>query len=151
MRAGLVTLDVLEEERLGERAQRVGQHLRERLKQRLGSYEMVREVRGMGLLCGIEFTGPRRLGQRLSFEAFAKVHPGMFGQMLVRRLFRDEGILTQICGNSFMVLKVAPPLIIAPAQVEEFVEAVGRVVERMHSSTSFWTGALTLTRRLVNI
>ena len=35
----------------------------------------------------------------------------MFGQVLVMRLFRDHGILTQICGNNFMVLKVAPPLV----------------------------------------
>ena len=152
MRAGLATLDVLEEEGLGERARLGGQHLRERLRQRLGSYEMVGEIRGKGLLCGIEFRAPRRLGQRLSFEAFAKIHPAMFGQTLVMRLFRDEGILTQICGNNFMVLKVAPPLTIAPAHIDEFVEAVGRVVERMHSSsTSFWTEALILGRRAVNI
>jgi len=32
----------------------------------------------------------------------------MFGQILVMRLFRNGGVLTQICGNDFMVLKVAP-------------------------------------------
>ena len=33
----------------------------------------------------------------------------MFGQMLVMRLYRKHGILTQVCGNNVLVLKVAPP------------------------------------------
>ncbi|HTY78185.1 MAG TPA: aspartate aminotransferase family protein [Candidatus Bathyarchaeia archaeon] len=151
VRAGLATLDVLEDERLGERAHQAGQHLRDRLRQRLGSYEMVQEVRGAGLLCGVEFQAPRSLARRLSFEAFTKIHPGMFGQMLVMRLFRDENILTQICGNDFLVLKVAPPLIVTSGQIEEFVEALGVVVERMHSSTAFWNEALVLGRRAIGV
>jgi len=72
---------------------------------------MVSQVRGMGMLSGIEFTAPRQLKLRVAYEAFRHIHPGMFGQVLVMRLFRDHGILTQICGNNFMVLKVAPPLV----------------------------------------
>jgi 4-aminobutyrate aminotransferase-like enzyme len=37
---------------------------------------------------------------------------------------RAGGILTQICGNNFMVLKVAPPLIVSEQQLEEFVVAI---------------------------
>ena len=77
--------------------------LQQRLTEALSGYEMVRDVRGKGLLLGIEFTAPRRLALRVPFEAFAKLHPAMFGQILVMRLFRDGGILTQICGNDFMV------------------------------------------------
>ena len=103
---------------------------------------MVKAVRGMGLLLGIEFAAPRRLSLRVPFEAFAKIHPAMFGQILVMRLFRDHGILTQICGNDFMVLKVAPPLVVTEAQVDEFVFAIRSVVELAHSSCSFWSEAL---------
>ena len=66
------------------------------------------------------------------------------------RLFRDHGILTQICGNDFMVLKVAPPLVVTEAQVDEFVSAIRSVVELAHSSTSFWSEALGLARRAVD-
>ena len=151
MRAGLATLDVLEDERLGERAAAMGDYLRRCLAERLSSYEMVREVRGLGLLSGIEFGPPRQLRLRVSLEACSRVHPGMFGQMLVMRLFRHENVLTQICGNDFMVLKVAPPLVVTEAQVDEFVGAVARVVEHMHSSLAFWTEALALVRRMANI
>jgi len=150
MRAGLATLDVLENDQLGSRATRVGGELQRRLSDELSAYEMVKAVRGMGLLIGIEFTAPRRLALRVSFEAFSKIHPAMFGQILVMRLFRDHGMLTQICGNDFMVLKVAPPLVVTDGQVDEFVSAMRSVVELAHSSTSFWSEALGLARRTVN-
>ncbi len=151
MRAGLATLDVLEEERLGERAAAMGETLRRHLCDALSEFEMFSEVRGLGLLCGIEFKAPQQLRLKLPFEAFRKIHPGMFGQILVMRLFRDKGILTQICGNNFMVLKVAPPLVIEESQVDEFVSAIRQVVEITHTSSAFWSEALGLARRSINI
>jgi len=150
MRAGLATLDVLESEGLGARAISVGQFLRERLQTALAGYAMVKEVRGLGLFCGVEFQAPRSLTLRASFEAFMRIHPGMFGQMLVMQLFR-EGILTQICGNDFLVLKVAPPLVLQEAQVDEFVGKLAKVVESIHTSSSFWSEALGLARRVVSV
>jgi ornithine--oxo-acid transaminase len=66
-------------------------------------------------------------------------------------MFHDKGILTQICGNNFMVLKVAPPLVVSRAELNEFVAAVYDVVELMHTSASFWTEAIGLAKRAVNI
>jgi ornithine--oxo-acid transaminase len=73
---------------------------------------MVKEIRGLGLLMGIEFQAPKQLRLRIPYEAFSAIHAGMFGQIVAMRLFRDRGFLTQVCGNDFMVLKVAPPLMI---------------------------------------
>lgn len=151
MRAGLATLDVLEEEALGERAARLGGHLRRRLADALAPYEMVRSVRGAGLLSGIEFTAPRTLRLRVAFETFRRIHPAMFGQVLVMRMFRDHGILTQICGNNFMVLKAAPPLVVTEEQIAEFVDAIRRVVDLAHSSTDFWSEALGLAGRALKV
>jgi ornithine--oxo-acid transaminase len=151
MRAGLATLDALERESLGPRANTLGSELRRRLAEALSPFEMVKEVRGAGMLSGIEFTAPRSLKLRIPFEAFRRIHPGMFGQVLVMNMFRDRGFLTQICGNNFMVLKVAPPLVITEGQLDEFVSAIRSVVELAHTSTSFWSEALGMARRAVNI
>jgi ornithine--oxo-acid transaminase len=151
MRAALATLEVLEAEKLGQRASEKGEALRDRLSEGLRGYEMVKEVRGEGLLLGIEFTAPKSLRLRIPFEAFLRIHPAMFGQIVVMRLFRDSGILTQICGNNFSVLKVAPPLVVTDAQVDEFVSAVADVVELAHSSSAFWSEALGLARRAINV
>jgi ornithine--oxo-acid transaminase len=151
MRAGLATLDVLEKEGLGSRAARLGAELRTKLREELSPYEMVKEVRGLGLLSGIEFQAPEKFALKMAFEAFMKVHPAMFGQIVVMKMFREKDILTQICGNNFMVLKVAPPLVVTHQQLDRFVTATREVVHEMHTSMNFWTEALGLARRAIRI
>jgi ornithine--oxo-acid transaminase len=151
MRAGLATLDVLQHESLGVRAARLGAELRAQLAAALAPYEMVKEVRGAGMLSGIEFQAPRQLRLRVAFAAFQRIHPAMFGQVMVMRMFREKNILTQICGNNFQVLKVAPPLVVTEEQIGEFVEAVRQTVDLAHNSASFWSEALGLARRATNI
>lgn len=151
MRAGLATLDVLEREQLGPRALLLGEEFRARLRRALTDFDMVQEVRGMGLLSGIEFIPPKKLAFRALYEAFNKIHPAMFGQIVVMRMFREKGILTQICGNNFMVLKAAPPLIVTEEQLDEFVEGIRDVIAMAQTSPAFWTEALGMVRRAVNI
>lgn len=151
MRAGLATLDVLEREKLGERAARLGELFRGKLRNALAPFEIVKEVRGLGMLSGIEFGPPKRLSLRGLYEAFHQIHPAMFGQVMVMRMFREKNILTQICGNSFMVLKAAPPLVVAEEQLGEFVEAIRGIVQLADTSATFWIEALSLARRAVKI
>lgn len=151
MRAGLSTLEVLEDERLGERALETGAVFRARMQEALAGYEMVSEVRGLGFFNGIVFAQPKSLALRLSYEAFRRIHPAMFGQMLVMRLYRDHGILTQICGNNFLVLKAAPPLNASETSLDHFVTALEKVMEVIHSSKRFWQDALQLAARAVKI
>ena len=147
MRAALATLEVLENEELGQRSIEAGNYLRVRLSETLRDFEMVKEVRGVGLLIGIEFRAPSQFRLRIPYQAFTAVHPAMFGQIVVMRLFRDFGFLTQICGNNFMVLKVAPPLVVTDEQLDAFVRAARDVVELAHSPGAFWSEALGLARR----
>jgi ornithine--oxo-acid transaminase len=151
MRAGLATLELLEGERLGPRAMELGERFRQKLRRALEPYEIVREVRGLGMLNGNEFRAPKKLALRALYEAFHEIHPAMFGQMLVMRLFREKNILTQICGNNFMVLNAAPPLVITEAELDVFVHAIRDVVQLADTSISFWTAALNLAKRAINI
>lgn len=149
MRAALTTLQILEDERLGERAEEKGETLRAKLSKRLSGYEIVADIRGFGLLSAIEFRPPRSLLLRAPFESFKAIHPGMFGQVVVMRLFRDHGVLCQICGNDFLTLKVAPPLIVSDAQIDEYVDAIAAVIDDMHGSPGFWTEPLGIARRVL--
>jgi ornithine--oxo-acid transaminase len=151
MRAGLATLDVLKQEELGTRATRLGEYIREQLRRSLRDFEMVEEVRGLGLFSGIVFRAPKKMSLRVAFETFAHIHPAMFGQVLVMRLFRDHQILTQVCGNNFMVLKIAPPLTIGEHQLDRCSEVIRAVVELAHSPTVFWSEALGLARRVAGL
>jgi ornithine--oxo-acid transaminase len=119
--------------------------------QRLSRYDMVKEIRGLGMMSAIEFRAPSKFRFKLLFEAFSRIHRAMFGQVLVMRLFRDQAIFSQICGNNFMVLKVAPALMIEESQLDEFTDATESVVDLMHTSTGFWTEALGMARRVINV
>ena len=151
MRAGLATLEVLESEDLAARAERIGTELRAQLTQRLSRFEMFSEVRGLGLLNGIVMQPPTSLRLRIPFQTFRTIHPAMFGQMLVMRLFQHHNILSQMCGNNFMVLKVAPPLVITEDQIAQYLNAIEAVMETVHSSSSFWSDALQLAQRAVRV
>jgi ornithine--oxo-acid transaminase len=151
MRAGLASLDVLEEEDLGTRAKAAGKRLRAELRARLSRYSMVKDVRGVGLLTGIEFQPPRELRLRILFAAFARIHPAMFGQVLVMRLFRDQALYSQICGNNFMVLKASPALNVSDAQIDAYLDGLEAVVELMHRSSRFWSEALGMARRVLHV
>ena len=151
MRAGLATLDVLVKENLGPRALAMGDSLRQRLRDELAGYEMVQEIRGLGMLSGIVFRPPEQLRLRLAFESFRHIHPAMFGQVMVMRMYRDQRVLMQMCGNNFMVLKVAPPLVIEQDQIDRFVSSIRDVIHLAHHSTDFWAEALGLARRAMNV
>jgi ornithine--oxo-acid transaminase len=129
----------------------LGDRFRTKLREALEPFEIVEEVRGMGLLSGIEFTAPKKMVLRTMYEAFLKVHPAMFGQIIVMKMFREKNILTQICGNNFMVLKAAPPWVVSEEQLDQFVSAIREVLEVADSSPSFWREALGLARRAMNI
>jgi ornithine--oxo-acid transaminase len=94
---------------------------------------------------------PQQLRLRIPYQALRVIHGGIFGQIVVMRLFRDFGFLTQICGNNFMVLKVAPPLVVSDQQLDAFVAAVHQVVKLAHSADAFWGQALGLARRAFGV
>ncbi len=72
MRAALATLEVLERENWASGRWRAGDYLTSRLTEALRDFEMVKEVRGVGLLMGIEFQAPKHLRLRIPFEAFGR-------------------------------------------------------------------------------
>ncbi len=144
MRAGLTVLDILRDEGLFERSRALGERLREGVRGLAGKYEMLGEVRGLGLMNGIEFRAPESRRLRILHGGFAKLHPGLFGQMVVRSLFKDEGILTQMCGNNYRVVKASPPLTATEEEIERFLAGFERMLERIHSGLGFWTTGLVL-------
>lgn len=50
-----------------------------------------------------------------------------------------------------MVLKVSPPLVVDEADIERFVIALREVVEFVHTSNAFWSDALGLARRALDM
>jgi 4-aminobutyrate aminotransferase-like enzyme len=105
--AALAVLDVLEDERLPERAVAVGERLRAAIAA-LGKPDVL-EVRGTGLLAGVQLS---------SAELAARVADDL----------REEGVLVGLTGKQEDVLKIRPPLAFADEHAELLVAALTRVL-----------------------
>lgn len=152
MRAGLATLDVLEQEHLGERGLLLGEQLRTRLHAAIGSSEMLKEIRGLGMFNTIEFGMPKSMTLKLLMKGFAGLHKGLFGQMCVRSLFLDSQILTQMAGHNYHALKVLLPLVATDAQIERAVAGIARLVDTMqHEKAQFWGQGMKIGARLLSV
>ena len=132
MISGLSAIDVIENEGLVENAASVGAELIERLRSLSQRFELVKEVRGKGLMIGIEFGEPKSLKLKAGWRIVHATSAGLFGQMLAIPLMRDYGILTQVAGHNLDVHKLAPPLIIGKEEINYFVAAYEKVLSDLH-------------------
>jgi ornithine--oxo-acid transaminase len=139
MAAGLATLHVLDEEHVIERAAAMGQKLMDGLAALQERHEMIAEVRGKGLMIGIEFQPPRPLALRTAWAAAEKAQKGLFTQLVVMALMRDHRILTQVGGPDVNIIKLLPPLIIGDEEVAAIVSAFDAVMaEAAHVRGRVW-------------
>jgi 4-aminobutyrate aminotransferase-like enzyme len=129
MACGLATLQVIEDERLVERARDTGAELRRRLEELKEKHSLIKEVRGLGMMVAIEFHQPRELASRMGWKLLHMVEPELFAQMLVTSLFTKHRILTQIAGHAMDVMKILPPLIIGEVEIDRFVKALDSVLQ----------------------
>lgn len=101
--AAIAVLDVMKEENLIENAAKVGAHLMEELK----SFKGIKELRGLGLMIGMEFEEPiKEIRSKLLFEQ--KVFTGVSGTNVIRLL---------------------PPLCLSLAEADEFLERLHKVIK----------------------
>jgi ornithine--oxo-acid transaminase len=132
--AALATLRVLERDGLVAHAERMGSLLLELTRPLVDRHEVVRDVRGLGLMWAIELSAPGRGSSRTMFNAIERLQPGLFAQLITVPLFHEHRILCQVAGHRMNVVKALPPLVIEEEDVRRFAAALAEVVaeaERM--------------------
>ncbi len=132
MVAGLATLAAFDDEDIIARAQRAGLALTDGLKSMAERYELISDVRGLGLMIGIEFGEPDSKAASLRFRAVERLRHGMFSQLVVVPLFHRHRILTQVAADNVNIVKLLPPLISGPEEVEYFLQAFDDVMADAH-------------------
>lgn len=151
MAAGLAALHVLDEERLVERAATLGEKLLQGLSALRERYEMIADVRGKGLMIGIEFKPPRSLALRAAWTAAEAAQKGLFSQFVVMALMRDHHILTQVAGPDVNIIKFLPPLIIGEAEVTTIISAMDRVMaEATEVRGRVWAQSVELVKHAIS-
>jgi ornithine--oxo-acid transaminase len=128
MAAGISTLDVLESERLIENAAQTGAYLSRALAEKIPNHEFLHEVRGKGLMVGIEFGAPTSLKLKASWHALEASRKGLFCQLITIPLFKDHKILSQVAGHASHTIKLLPAFVVTEADCEWILNAFASVL-----------------------
>jgi ornithine--oxo-acid transaminase len=132
MVAGLAALDVIDRERLAQRADRMGRLLAEGLRALVPRFEFLKEIRARGMMIGIEFGPPQSLGLKAAWTLMHKMDKSLFPQAAIIPLMDKHHIITQVAGHHIDVIKLLPPLVINEEDVRWFLDAFEEVLVQMH-------------------
>jgi len=135
MAAGLATLRIIERDRLVAHAAQMGTVLLDGLAELQRRHEIIKTVRGSGLMIGIELRAPSSRGARLSWRLIHLASDGLFPQLIVIPLHRDHGVITMAAGKND-VIKLLPPLTLSEPEAHSFLGALDAVLADCHGAAS---------------
>ena len=123
--AALESLRILDEEALVANAAARGGELLTGLRERLAGHPLIVDIRGRGLLVGIEL-GPTPQGwlNQLAPKLVSMAAEKVAGQWIALRLL-EEGMICQPAAHAWNVLKIEPPLTINAAQIAHAIDIIG--------------------------
>src|SRR5205823_4409096 len=118
---------------LVEHAVQVGSVLSDGLAEMGQRYEMLKEVRGRGLMIGIELGAPSSRAGKLNWRLIHMASGGLFPQLVVIPLHRDHRVITMAAGKND-VIKLLPPLTLSDSEVGSFLDALDAVLADVHGA-----------------
>ncbi len=150
MAAGIATLDALENERVIENAAKTGDRLLASFQRMAEGYELVADVRGKGLMIGVEFGPPKSLKLKAAWNLLETVNSGLFCQLISIPLFRDHKVLTQVAGHGNHTIKLLPPLTISNEDCDWIEQSFDAVIADAHKAPSaVWSLGKTLAEHAI--
>jgi diaminobutyrate-2-oxoglutarate transaminase len=120
--AGTATIRHVVDHGLAEHAAAMGERLRDGLLEHTADLPVVAEVRGRGLMVGVELADP----QRSDADGVALPHGALAAA--VQRAMLDLGVLVEIGGREGAVVRFLPPLIVQAEHVDRVADAFGKAV-----------------------
>jgi len=112
-RAALAVMDIFNEENLLQKAQSLGEKIRERLNAWQSKFEIIGDVRGLGPMLAIELVGDRETKKPAAEEASALV-----------KYCIDHGVVILVCGTFNNVIRFLPPLVITDQELNKGLSVV---------------------------
>jgi ornithine--oxo-acid transaminase len=145
MAAGLATLEVIAAERLVENSAAKGERLLAAFRVMAERYELVHDVRGKGLMIGVEFGEPRSLKLKAAWNLLETVNSGLFCQLISIPLFEQHKVLTQVAGHGNHTIKLLPPLTLDDFDCDWVERSFDKVIADAHDAPgAVWSLGKTL-------
>ncbi|MBS4007441.1 MAG: aspartate aminotransferase family protein [Clostridium sp.] len=139
--AGIATLEVIHEEDLAARAAELGDYLMDGLRSLQKQYPIIADVRGKGLLIGIEFEQPAKGVLAKVAGAVNKLSAEYLGAMVAGVLLNQYKIITAYTLNNPNVIRFEPPLIVTKEQLDVLLQALEEIFEKNRSLLGFGLSA----------
>jgi acetylornithine/succinyldiaminopimelate/putrescine aminotransferase len=129
MAAALASLYVIEQDKLVENAAAIGEYTISRLREIGKDCPFVAEVRGKGMMFGIDFARPKESFKlKMAWDMLHKMNFGVFGQMIIIPLLQEHHILTQVAGYHTEVIKFLPPMTATKEDMDWFLSAMQKTL-----------------------
>jgi putrescine aminotransferase len=122
--AAIAALEIILEEKLAEKAQETGEYLLAGLGRLKEKYPLIKDVRGRGLMVGIEFNQPGGLAAKATFGLAGKLSDEYLGSLVSGELLNKHHIITAYTLNNPNVIRLEPPLNVSREQTDIVLQAL---------------------------
>jgi putrescine aminotransferase len=148
--AALESIRLLVEEGLAEQAREKGEYFLAKLQDLQQKYPVIAEVRGRGLLIGLEFASPKsNLLNTLTGGTVKKLAEEYFASIVAGQLLNEHGIITAYTLNNPNVIRFEPPLIIKREEIDYVVQALEAVLKNQGMASIALRGAKSAVKGLI--
>lgn len=120
--AAIKTLDIIMEENLPKRALELGSYAMKELQQLKNKYPIITDVRGKGLMIGIEFKSLELVRSKMAIELMIT--------SIISKMLKDYKIICGFTVNNPTVLRFEPPLTIEKNHIDYFVNSLDAVLNK---------------------
>jgi len=131
--AAIAAINVIVEQNLCEQARANGEYMLNRLKELQNRYSVVKEVRGLGLMTGVEFKSQAGLMDKLTGGMINKLSEEYFGALVAGELQNKYHVITAYTLNNPNVIRLEPPLVVTKEQIDQVVDALEEIFQRHRS------------------
>lgn len=128
--AALAALEVICGEDLAAQAEEKGEYLLHKLGELKNKYSIIKDVRGKGLMIGIEFNNKSsRVVNYISMGALDNITNEFFASLVAGKLLNEHRILTAYTLNNPNVIRIEPPLTVSFEQLDKLIYALDKIFE----------------------
>ena len=133
MAAGLAVIDTLEEEKIVENAEAMGRRLMDGLGKLVDEFELLKEVRGKGLMVALEFGPPEKsLKLKMGWKLVNAMEKGLFPQAVLIPLLKDHRVMALVAGHHMDVIKLLPALVVNEQDIDHLIESHRKTIAACH-------------------
>ncbi|MDD4335160.1 MAG: aspartate aminotransferase family protein [Desulfotomaculaceae bacterium] len=125
--AAIAALEIILEENLPEKARETGEYLLGGLARLKEKYPLIKDVRGLGLMAGIEFNQPGGMASKISFGLATKLSEEYLGSLVAGELVNKHRIITAYTLNNPNVIRLEPPLSVSKDQIDVVLQALENI------------------------